>query len=151
MLACPTLLASADSRVAMGVIIALASFWGGYLFFTRLVFAFEARPFYYLLGVTFLLVVVGILSNVLRVYLLWNEILAILQRLGRLPMREASTRFREQNRALPRMTLTTSPEPLTTMGVSIVAASDLFNAGQNSRRVLGKALKLTALSITETP
>ena len=141
-LECPTLLASADSRVAMGVIVAMALFWGGYLFFTRLVFAFEVRPFYYLLGVTFLLVVVGILSNVLRVYLLWNEVLAILRRLGRLPMREAFTRFREQNATLPRMTLTTSPEPLTTMGVSILAASDLFNTAQNSRRVLGNGREI---------
>jgi hypothetical protein len=139
MLESPTLLSAADSRVAMGMTIALAMFWGGYLFFYRLVFAFEARAFYWLLGVTFLLVVAGILSNVLRVYLLWREMLAILRRLGQLPMRNAFTRFREHNRTLPRMTLTTAPAPLTVMGVSIAAASDLYNAGQSARRVLGNA------------
>ena len=135
-LECPTLLSVPDSRVAMGVTMALALFWGGYLFFTRLVFAFEVRAFYWLLGVTFLLVVAGILSNVLRLYLLWRGILAILRRLGRLPMRDAFTRFRQHNRTLPRMTLATAPEPLTSLGVSIVAARDLIDSAREYHQLL---------------
>jgi len=120
----------------MGAIMAVALFWGGYLFFYRLVFAFEVRAFYWLLGLTFLLVVAGILSNVLRVFLLWREMLAILRRIGELPMREAFTRFRNHNRTLPRMTLTTAPEPMTVLGVSIVAARKLVISARAYNRTL---------------
>lgn len=137
-LGCPTLLSSRDSRFAMALILFLALCWGAYLFFYRLVFAFEVRAFYYLLGVTFLLIVAGILSNVLRLYLVWSAILSILRRLGQLPMRDAFSRFREHNRTLPRMTLAAAPAPLTALGVSITAACDLYSTGQKSRRVLGK-------------
>src|SRR5262249_47753829 len=51
---CPTLLSAPESRAAMILVLALALFWGGYLFFYRLVYAFEARPFYFLLGLSFL-------------------------------------------------------------------------------------------------
>ena len=135
LLACPTLLSTSHSRIAMATVILLALFWGGYLFFYRLVFAFEVRSFYYLLAVAFLLVVAGILSNVMRVFLLWRGMLAILRRLGQLPMRDAFTRFRNHNRTLPRMTLAAAPLSLTALGVSITAARDLLAAARDYSRL----------------
>lgn len=135
-LTCPTLLSASDSRDAMAIILTLALVWGAYLFFYLLVFGFEARAFYWLLAVTFLLVVAGILSNVLRLYLVWRSIRSVLQRLGRLPMREAFTRFRSNNRTLPRMTLATVPSPLTALGISIVAADDLLDSAKAYNQLL---------------
>jgi len=136
LLACPTLLSSSDSRLPMALTFLLTFFWGGYLFFYRLVYGFEARVFYGLLGVTFLLVAAGVLSNVLRVYLVWRKLRAVLLRLGRLPMREAFTRFRLHNRTLPRMTLAAAPSSLTALGVSIAAACDLMVDGSRFRNKL---------------
>jgi len=52
--------------MAVFLSLTLTLLWGSYLFFYRLVFAFEATPFYLLLGFSFLLVYAAVLTNVLR-------------------------------------------------------------------------------------
>jgi hypothetical protein len=130
LLACPSLRFPHGSRLAVYLALALTLFWGGYLFFYRLVYAFESRSFYLLLGITFLLVYAAVLANVLRLFFLWRALRALLQRLGRLPLREAFSRFHREHHTMPRMSLATAPTSLTAMGISISQARDLLNSVQ---------------------
>ena len=132
LLSSPTLLSSSGARVPVCLTIVMLLIWGIYLFFFRLVYAFESTAFYWLLGTAFLLVAAGVLSNVVRLYLLWSSVRGVLQRLARLPMRDAFSRFRSNNRTVPRMTLATAPAPLTALSLSIVAARELLASAQKS-------------------
>ena len=130
LLSCPSLRFPHSSRMAVYLALVLTLFWGGYLFFYRLVYAFESRSFYLLLGITFLLVYAAVLTNVLRLFFLWRALRALLQRLGRLPLRDAFSRFHSEHRAMPRMNLATAPTSLTALGFSIGQARDLLNSVQ---------------------
>jgi hypothetical protein len=129
-LACPSLQFPCGSRAAAILTLGLTLFWGGYLFFYRLVYAFESRFFYWLLGATFLLVYAAVLTNVLRLFFLWSALSALLERLDRHPMRDAFSRFHRAHRTMPRMSLAAAPTPLTALGFSVAQAGDLLTALQ---------------------
>jgi len=132
LLSCPSLRFPHGSRTAVYLALVLTLFWGVYLFFYRLVYAFESRSFYILLGISFLFVYAAVLSNVLRLFFLWKALRALLQRLGQLPLRDAFSRFQTQHRTMPRMNLASAPSPLTALGVSISEARDLLNSAHES-------------------
>ena len=111
----------------------LTLFWGGYLFFYRLVYVFELKSFYWLLGTMFLLVYAAVLTNVLRLFFLWRALRALLQRLDRHPMRDAFSRFHRAHRTMPRMSLATAPTPLTALGFSVAQAGQLLASAQTFR------------------
>jgi hypothetical protein len=129
-LACSSLQFPCGSRVAAILTLSLTLFWGGYLFFYRLVYAFESRFFYWLLGGTFLLVYAAVLTNVLRLFFLWSALSALLERLDRHPMRDAFSRFHRAHRTMPRMSLAAAPTALTALGFSVAQAGDLLTALQ---------------------
>jgi hypothetical protein len=130
LLSCPSLRFPHGSRMAIYLALILTLVWGTYLFFYRLVYAFESRSFYLLLGITFLLVYAAVLANVLRLFFLWRALRALLQRLGRLPMRDAFSRFQRAHRTMPRMSLATAPTSLTALGFSIDQAHELLDSVQ---------------------
>jgi hypothetical protein len=138
LLSCPSLRFPHSSRTAVYLALVLTLFWGIYLFFYRLVYAFDSRSFYLLLGVTFLLVYAAVLAGVLRLFFLWRAVRALLQRLGRLPMRDAFSRFHREHRTMPRMNLATAPSSLTALGVSIGQARDLLNSVQELPSTQGR-------------
>jgi len=130
-----------DSKVTVYICIALALTWGGYLFFYRLVYAFESRFFYALLGVGLLLVYTAVLSNVFRLFFLWRAVRALLQRLGCLPMLDAFSRFNREHRSMPRISLATAPSPLTVMGFSINEAREWLDSAEKSPELPGQEIR----------
>jgi len=129
-LACSSLQFPCGSRTATILTLSLTLFWGGYLFFYRLVYAFESRFFYWLLGAAFLLVYAAVLTNILRLFFLWSALSALLERLDRHPMRDAFSRFHRAHRTMPRMSLAAAPTALTALGFSVAQAGHLLTALQ---------------------
>jgi len=145
---CPSLLFPRGSRMAVYLALVLTLLWGVYLFFYRLVYAFESRSFYLLLAITFLLAYAAVVANVFRLYFLWRALHALLLRLGRLPLRDAFSRFHREHRTMPRMSLATAPTSLTALGFSIGQACDLIKAVQELPPSQGREIaEITSQSI----
>lgn len=132
LLGCPWLEFPGGSRMAVSLSLAMTLLWGSYLFFYRLVYAFEVRSFYLFLGISFLVVSAAVLINVLRLLFLWRALCALLKRLDRLTMRDAFSRFHRAHRTMPRMSLATAPTPLTALGFSVAQARKLINSVQKT-------------------
>ncbi|HKW32221.1 MAG TPA: hypothetical protein VJN92_04400 [Candidatus Acidoferrum sp.] len=114
------------SFVVSGVVIAA----GFYLFYWRLVVALEAPIFYVLFGVCFMLVYLSIAFNTMRLLFLWLALSKVLHAMGRHRIRRAFSRFFRKYPNLPRINLTSAPEPLTALSFSLEQAGNLLRSAK---------------------
>ena len=118
-----------------------------YLFFFRLVAAFETLSFYVFFGFCFLVVYLAIAFNTLRLLFLWTGLSRLLRAIERHRLRRAFPRFFKNYPNLPRINLASAPSSLTALSFSVEQAQELLRA---SRASLPSGLPLAAVVVRET-
>ena len=125
------------SILAAGVVAAAVI----YLFYGRLVEAFESPVFYLLFGLCFLLVYLSIVFNTLRLLFLWLSLSRLLRNIERHRLRRAFPRFYRNYPNLPRINLASAPPPLTALSFSVEQAQELL---RSARALLSSGVPLAA-------
>jgi hypothetical protein len=96
-----------------------------YLFYCRLVEAFESPIFYLFFGLCFLVVYLSIVFNTLRLLFLWLSLSRLLRNIERHPLRRAFPRFYKNYPNLPRINLASAPPSVTALSFSVEQAQEL--------------------------
>lgn len=130
LLRCPSLHLPGELRAISLVVSAVVVAAGIYLFYCRLVVAFEAPIFYLLFGLCFMLVYLSIVFNTLRLLFLWLGLSKVLQAMGRHRIRRAFSRFYRNYPHLPRINLASAPPPLTALSFSVEHAGTLLRSAR---------------------
>jgi hypothetical protein len=104
---------------------------GHYFFATRLVWALETRPFYWLFEGAFILVYWALLMEFLRLVFAWRSLHLLLQRLSWHPLLAAFKRYRGCRPNLARMNLTRPPSSFAALECSVDQAGRLVRAANS--------------------
>jgi hypothetical protein len=102
-----------------------------YLFYCRLVEAFESPIFYLFFGLCFLVVYLSIVFNTLRLLFLWLSLSRLLRSMERHHLRRAFPRFYKNHPNLPRINLASAPPPITALSFSVEQAQELLRSARS--------------------
>lgn len=129
------------------VLMALGLAVGHYFFSTRLVRAFEPRPYYWLFETAFIIVYWALLTEFLRLIFAWRSLHLLLQRLSWHPLLGAFKRYRENRLNLAKMNLTHPPSSFAALEASVgqagrvVRAADALARSENVAAALREAIR----------
>ncbi|MGO8792036.1 MAG: hypothetical protein ACLQVL_32250 [Terriglobia bacterium] len=103
---------------------------GHYFFATRLVRAFEPRPFYWLFEAAFIIVYWALLMEFLRLVFAWRSLQMLLERLSWHPLLAAFKRYREGHPGIAKMDLNHPPSSFAVLESSVDQAGRLVRAAK---------------------
>ena len=104
---------------------------GHYFFATRLVQAFEPRPFYWLFEAAFIIVYWALLMEFLRLVFAWRSLNMLLQRLSWHPLLAAFKRYREGHPGIAKMDLNHPPSSFAVLESSVDQAGRLVRTAKS--------------------